>query len=84
MKHKQIEKKDIFVFDARPKKLNYLLAEAVQLIYLHTKNVLYVVMYCNRYACKNVAIENDFSKMSFEMEKPGTENGIEEEEIGDL
>ena len=41
-------------------------------------------MYCNRYACKNVAIENDFSKMSFEMEKPGTENGIEEEEIGDL
>ena len=41
-------------------------------------------MYCIRYACKNVAIENDFSKMSFEMEKPGTENGIEEEEIGDL
>ena len=27
--------------------------------------------------------ENDFSKLSFGMEKPGTENGIEEE-IGDL
>ena len=80
MKHKQIEKKDIFVFDARPKKLNYLLAKAVQLIYLQKM----YCMYCIRYASKNVAIRNDFSKLSFGMEKHGTENGIEEEEIGDL
>ena len=43
MKHKQIEKKDIFVFDVRPKKLNYLLAEAVQLIYIQKCTVCTVV-----------------------------------------
>ena len=46
MKHKQIEKKDIFVFDARPKKLNYLLRSWSSTIDICTYNKCTVYVLC--------------------------------------